>query len=159
MGRKIINGFALLVIVAGVGFALWTWGALSYVYSTGERAGYVQKFSRRGWVFKTWEGEMAMVNLPGAMPEKFFFSVRDEAVAKRIEQTLGHRVVIRYNQHIGIPSRIFGDTSYFAAEVRPVEEAVPPASLPAGDPGTSTGHSSEPRARRLRREGMLAGVL
>ena len=122
--------FIFIVLPAGL-FSLYTWGTLKYVYASGERAGFIQKISQKGWIFKTWEGEMAMVNLPGAMPEKFYFTVRHEDVAKRIEQNLGDRVVLHYNEHRGIPTRIFGDTTHFVTDVRPVENAVAPAPLPA----------------------------
>jgi hypothetical protein len=110
----------LLIIV--VGFCLWTWGALTYTYSSGERAGYIQKFSKRGWIFKTWEGELSMVNLPGAMQEKFSFSVRKPDVVEKIQKSMGSRVVLNYSQHRGIPINIFGETSYFLEDVRQVEE-------------------------------------
>jgi len=110
---------ALVVIVGGA--ALWTWGTLSYDYSDGERAGYVQKFSRKGWICKTWEGELALVNLPGAMPEIFHFTVRDAATAKRIQATVGKRVALTYEQHIGVPTSCFGDTEYFITDVKPIE--------------------------------------
>jgi hypothetical protein len=105
-----------------VGFCLWTWGALTYTYSSGERAGYIQKFSKRGWIFKTWEGELSMVNLPGAMQEKFSFSVRKPDVVEKIQKSMGSRVVLNYSQHRGIPINIFGETSYFLEDVRQVEE-------------------------------------
>lgn len=101
--------------------ALYTWAALNWSYSSGERAGYVQKFSHKGWVCKTWEGELAMVSMPGTMSEKFYFSVRDDAVATRINQSLGKRVTITYAQHLGIPSTCFGETEYFVTDVRVVE--------------------------------------
>jgi len=110
---------ALVVIVGGA--ALWTWGTLSYDYSDGERAGYVQKFSRKGWICKTWEGELALVNLPGAMPEIFHFTVRDAATAKRIQATVGKRVALTYEQHIGVPTSCFGDTEYFITDVKQIE--------------------------------------
>lgn len=110
---------AAVLIVAGT--VLWTWATLSYDYSDGERAGYVQKFSRKGWICKTWEGELALVNLPGAMPEIFHFSVRDNAVAKRIQDVVGRRVALTYEQHIGVPTSCFGDTQYFVVDVRVVE--------------------------------------
>ena len=100
-------------LMAVLGFGGWTWIALTYNYSDGERAGYVQKLSRKGWICKTWEGELALVNLPGAMPEIFHFSVRDDAVANRIQQSVGKRVALSYEQHIGIPTTCFGDTQYF----------------------------------------------
>lgn len=107
-----------LVLVAG-GAALYLWTALSFTYSSGDRAGYVQKFSHRGWVCKTWEGELAMVALPGAMPEIFRFTVRDDAVAKRVTQSMGQRVALHYEQHRGVPTTCFGDTEYFVTDVRP----------------------------------------
>jgi hypothetical protein len=109
-----------LLVLAGAGFALYVWATLSFSYSSGERAGYVQKFSHKGWLCKTWEGELAMVNLPGAMPEIFRFTVRDGAVAARLDQTMGQRVALHYEQHRGVPSSCFGDTEYFVTEVRPV---------------------------------------
>ena len=113
-------GFTV-VLIAVLGFGGWTWATLSYNYSDGERAGYVQKLSRKGWICKTWEGELALVNLPGAMPEIFHFSVRDDAVAKRIQQSVGKRVALSYEQHIGIPTTCFGDTQYFVVNIQLVE--------------------------------------
>jgi len=110
----------VLLVLAGAGFALYAWATLTYSYSSGERAGYVQKFSHKGWLCKTWEGELAMVNLPGAMPEIFRFTVRDGAVAARLNQTMGQRVALHYEQHRGVPSSCFGDTEYFVTDVRPV---------------------------------------
>lgn len=111
----------VIVLMAVLGFVGWTWLSLTYDYSDGERAGYVQKLSRKGWVCKTWEGELALVNLPGAMPEIFYFSVRDDAVAKRIQQSVGKRVALSYEQHIGIPTTCFGDTQYFVVNIQLVE--------------------------------------
>lgn len=111
----------VIVLMAVLVLGAWTWATLTYDYSDGERAGYVQKFSRKGWICKTWEGEQALVNLPGAMPEIFYFSVRDDAVAKRIQQVVGKRVALTYEQHIGIPTSCFGDTQYFVIDIRVVE--------------------------------------
>src|SRR6266481_3718909 len=119
--RRIIAG---VVLTPAVLFALYIWLALTWTYSTGERAGYVQKFSKKGWVCKTWEGELAMVSLPGAMPEKFVFTVRDDPVAERINKTMGQRVKLLYEQHKGLPTSCFGDTEYFVQDVQAVP-AVP----------------------------------
>ena len=112
---------AAVVIVPVLLFALYTWTALSWSYSNGERAGYVQKFSKKGWVCKTWEGELALVSIPGTMSEKFYFTVRDDAVAARVNQTMGKRVALRYEQHKGIPTSCFGVTEYFVVYVKSVE--------------------------------------
>jgi hypothetical protein len=106
-----------LLIAAALGVAGWTYLMLHWSYSTGERAGYVQKLSRKGWLCKTWEGEMALVSMPGTVAEKFTFSVRDDAVAEQINQTVGSRVTLTYEQHIGVPTTCFGDTQYFIIRV------------------------------------------
>lgn len=129
--RWIVKTLITVVLLGAIGFGLWFWGAMKYVFSSGERAGYVQKFSKRGWIFKTWEGELAMVNLPGAMPEKFDFSVIDGAVAQKLSTSLGQRVVLKYEQHRFIPLPIFAETEYFVTDVLQVENAVPPPPLPA----------------------------
>jgi hypothetical protein len=113
-------GFTV-VLMAVLGFVGWTWFSLTYNYSDGERAGYVQKLSRKGWICKTWEGELALVNLPGAMPEIFHFSVRDDGVATRIQESVGKRVALSYEQHIGIPTTCFGETEYFVVNIKVVE--------------------------------------
>lgn len=121
LNRSVLKTLLLAVVLVVAGAALWTWATLSYDYSDGERAGFVQKFSRKGWICKTWEGELALVNLPGAMPEIFRFTVRDAAVAKRIETAVGKRVALKYEQHIGVPTTCFGDTEYFVIDLRVVE--------------------------------------
>jgi hypothetical protein len=116
--KLIITGALLAPVIV---FGLYTWAALTWSYSSGDRAGYVQKFSRKGWVCKTWEGELAIVSIPGTMSEKFYFTVRDDSVAARVNQTMGKRVALVYHQHMGIPTRCFGDTQYFVVGVRSVE--------------------------------------
>ncbi|SRR5258706_7043318 len=115
--RFVLLSVLALVILLG----LYTWGAWSFTYSEGDRAGYVQKFSKKGWICKTWEGELAMANLPGAMPEVFHFSVWDDQVAADISRSMGERVSIHYQQHVGLPTTCFGDTPYFVQQIRRVE--------------------------------------
>lgn len=112
---KIILGVVLLLPI--LAFAIYTWVALTYSYSTGVRAGYVQKFSHKGWLCKTWEGELAMVNLPGTVPQIFNFSVRSDSIAEVINSHMGHRVRLEYEQHRGVPSDCFGETDYFVTGV------------------------------------------
>jgi hypothetical protein len=118
--RRLRNFVLLLTLLLATGVALWIWAALAFSYSSGDRAGYVQKFSKKGWLCKTWEGELALVSLPGAMPEMFAFTVRDPAVAAEVNKQLGHRVTLSYEQHLGLPS-CFGETEYFVKGVRRVE--------------------------------------
>ena len=108
----------LIVLVPALLFASWAFITLSYTYSRGERAGYAQKLSKRGWLCKTWEGELAMVNLPGAMPEIFKFSVRNDSIARVLEKNLGKRVSLSYDQHKGVPTSCFAETEYYITNVR-----------------------------------------
>lgn len=107
----------VLLIPIGL-FTLYTWAALTWVYSSGERAGYVQKFSEKGYVCKTYEGELILVSMPGTQAEKFFFTVKNKAMAQKINDSLGKRVRLTYEEHKGIPSDCFGETSYFVNDVQ-----------------------------------------
>lgn len=131
-----VKAFVLTFLFVTIAGSLWLWGAVHYVYSKGDRAGYVQKFSNKGWLIKTWEGELAMVNLPGAMPEIFYFSVRNPAAVEEIRRALGQRIVLEYNEHRFLPPRVFGDTRYFITKVRGIEDAPTPATsaVPAKAP-------------------------
>ena len=112
-------GFAVLSIL--LAFALYIWAVLSWSYSEGERAGFMQKVSYKGWICKTWEGELSLVAIPGAAPEKFLFTVRDDAVAQQLNAVAGKRVTLKYEQHRGLPTSCFGDTDYFVVGVAVIE--------------------------------------
>ena len=130
---------------------LWTLGlalvpvlyllvVFNWSYSSGERAGWVQKFSSKGWLCKTWEGEMAMVSMPGTTTEKFFFTVLDDGVAGQINKVVGRRVSLHYEEKVGIPTTCFGDTRYYVTRVSVVEEIplAPGVVVPTPQPpGTS----------------------
>jgi hypothetical protein len=111
--RTLLMVLLALVLIPAVIIALWVWVALGYTYASGERAGYVQKISKKGWLCKTWEGELAMANLPGTMPQIFTFTVRNDSIANVIEQNIGKQVSLTYQQHRGIPTTCFGETEYF----------------------------------------------
>ena len=115
----LVLGLVVIALPTAV-FALWSWIALSYTYSRGERAGYVQKFSAKGWVCKTWEGELAMVNVPGALQERWQFTVRGDSIAQLVLHSMGQRVALSYEEHRGLPSTCFGETRYFVTGVRSV---------------------------------------
>jgi hypothetical protein len=122
--RRCWGLIALLIVllVPALVFGAWSWITLSYSYSKGERAGYVQKFSQKGWLCKTWEGELAMVNLPGTMTEIFRFSVRNDSIADLLEKNVGKRVSVSYEQHRGVPSSCFAETEYYITNVRLVQQ-------------------------------------
>ena len=116
--KRIITTLIALILAALLLFAGYVWTALHWSYSEGERAGYLQKFSSKGWVCKTWEGELLMTTVPGVIPEKFEFTVRDAAIAGQLMAAAGKRVVLSYAQHKGIPSSCFGDSQYFVERVQ-----------------------------------------
>ncbi len=111
----------ILILVLAAGAAAWTWVTLNWSYSEGERAGVLQKFSRRGWLCKTDEGELAMYIVAGVAPQIWDFTVRDPAIVEQMNRNVGRRVQLHYTEHRGIPSSCFGDTSYFVDRVTPSE--------------------------------------
>lgn len=112
---KIVLGLAILA-------ALYVWFVWSWSYSRGERAGWVQKLSNKGFVCKTWEGELAMISMPGAAPEKFYFTVWSDEVAETINKSIGKRVALHYEEKVGLPGSCFGDTRHYVTRVTIVDE-------------------------------------
>ena len=143
--------FWLLVVplvLAAAYFAI----VLNWNYSSGERAGWIQKFSRKGWLCKTWEGEMALVTMPGAIPEKFLFTVWDDGAADQINRVMGKRVTLHYEEKVGLPTTCFGETRHFVSKVLAIDEnplmpsvGVPAAAAPApAAPPPAAGPASAP---------------
>jgi hypothetical protein len=129
---------ALVILAVIVLVAAYFWFVLSWNYSSGERAGWVQKFSKKGWICKTWEGELSLVSMPGAAQEKFYFTVWDDAVAAEINRRMGERVSLHYDEKVGLPTSCFGETRHFVTSVRAVDQiplapgvVVPVPSAPA----------------------------
>jgi hypothetical protein len=121
--RRNWGKLTLLAIVVGPALALTIWAgvALKYSYSSGMRVGFVQKFSSKGWICKTWEGELAMVNMPGALSQIFTFSVRSDSVAKAINDAMAKgKLELQYEEHRGVPTLCFGETNYFVTGVRSI---------------------------------------
>jgi hypothetical protein len=119
-GRGIRVLLVLLVLI-GVGIGLWTWLTLAWSYSDGERAGVLQKFSHRGWLCKTQEGELALYVVTGIAPTIWEFSVRDPNTAEQLNKAVGHRVQLHYTEHPGVPTACFGDTRYYVDRVTVVD--------------------------------------
>ncbi len=111
-------GALVVVVLVCVGYLAFV---LHWSYSEGERAGIVQKFSRKGWVFKTWEGELAMSIVPGVTPTIWDFSVRDPRVAEQVAAAAGKRVSLHYTEHLGVPTTVFAETRYYVDRVRVIE--------------------------------------
>ena len=118
--KKFIKYFILLLFIPVGLFVLYIWAALTWTYSSGERAGYVQKLSEKGWICKTYEGELILVSMPGTQAEKFPFTVRSKKIADKINQTVGQRVRLIYEEHKGLPTTCFGETAYFVTDVQPL---------------------------------------
>lgn len=112
---KVVVPIVLIPIVAIV---LYVWAALNFSYSTGQRTGYVQKLSRKGWLCKTWEGELAMTPVPGSQPQMFDFTVRSDSLARALEAAAGKQVSLTYSQHKGVPTSCFGETEYYVEGFR-----------------------------------------
>lgn len=110
-----------LVLVPIAVFSIWAAITLSYTYSSGDRAGYIQKLSKKGWICKTWEGELAMATMPGTMPQIFSFSIRNDSIAGLIQKNMGKRVSLAYDEHRGIPTKCFGETQYFVTNAKLAE--------------------------------------
>jgi hypothetical protein len=143
---KVLRWIVGLLVVPLVLFAAYMWLVLNWSYSEGERAGYVQKLSKKGWICKTWEGELALVTMPGTVGEKFHFSVRSDEVADQINRSIGRRVALGYEEHVGIPTNCFGDTRYFVNAIQTIEEPAPLQPAPAANPPVSSAPSDPPAA-------------
>jgi hypothetical protein len=145
--RRGLRFLMMLIVAAVAGFSLWTWLTLSWAYSDGERAGVLQKFSRKGWVCKTQEGEIAQYLVAGISPQMWLFSVRDKAVAAQLDKAVGHRVQLHYTEHPGVLTSCFADTRYFVDRVivtdtEPASQSPQPSggasqALPDVRPGTT----------------------
>ena len=137
--RLVLPLLVLLLLVAA-----YFWLALSWSFSTGDRAGWVQKLSNKGWICKTWEGELALVSLPGTTPEKFLFTIWDDAVAKEVTRAMGKRVTLHYEEKVGLPGSCFGDTRYYVTAVT-VSDEIPLATgvvVPNAQPRPASSASS-----------------
>lgn len=110
--------FAVLIVLPAVILTLYTFSTLGFAYAKGERAGYVQKLSQKGWLCKTWEGQLAMATMPGVAPQLFDFTVRNDSVAQAINALVGKRVSLSYTQHKGVPTSCFGETEYYVDGVK-----------------------------------------
>jgi hypothetical protein len=128
---------ALVVVIALLG-AGYIWLVGGWSYSSGERAGWVQKLSKKGWICKTWEGEMALVSMPGAMSEMFYFTARDDAVAEQLNKVMGKRVSLHYEEKVGLPTSCFGETRYYVTKVVDILDTQPAPGFAAPAPQPAT---------------------
>lgn len=120
--KRLKRGMVIAVVSPLIAFALYTVVVYNWSYSEGDRSGILRKFSRKGWLCKTWEGELAMTTVPGVMPELWAFTVRDDSVAQIVNKALGKQVVLHYGEHRGLWSSCFGETNYFVDSLRILEQ-------------------------------------
>jgi hypothetical protein len=120
------------------------WVVLSWSYASGERAGWVQKFSKKGWICKTWEGEMAMVSMPGSATEKFAFTVWDDTAVEQINKYMGRRVTLHYEQKVGLPTSCFGETRHYVKQATLVEEIPLAPGVVVPTPSTPSAPAAPP---------------
>jgi hypothetical protein len=113
-GGRVGRILIMVLVVAVLLGVLWTWFALSWSYSDGERAGILQKFSRKGWICKTYEGELAQYVVGGVAPQIWYFSTRDEKLAQQLSSAVGDQIRLHYTEHRGVPTACFAETPYFA---------------------------------------------
>ena len=116
---RLLRWLSLIVVAFTV---LWTAFALSWSYSEGDRAGVLQKFSRKGWLCKTYEGELALYIVGGVAPQIWQFSTRDEELAKKLAGAVGKNIQLHYTEHRGVPTQCFAETPYFAQSFAVVDE-------------------------------------
>jgi hypothetical protein len=138
-----VKGFVIGIVVLVALVAGYFAVVLYWSYSTGERAGWVQKFSNKGWLCKTWEGELALVSLPGTSVEKFQFTVRDDAIAAQINKVMGQRVSLHYEEKVGLPTSCFGETRYYVTGVTTMTEVpLGPGVVVPTPPAAAEAHAS-----------------
>jgi hypothetical protein len=119
--KRRVGLIVAVVLLVPLGLAaLWTWVSLSWAYSDGDRAGVLQKFSRKGWLCKTYEGELAQYVVKGVAPQIWYFTTRDAALAEQFAKAVGQNIQVHYSEHRGVPSSCFGDTQYYAESFRTV---------------------------------------
>jgi hypothetical protein len=120
--KKYLIAFLLLLVII---FSAWVYWKYYFTYSEGNRSGLLQKFSYKGNIFKTYEGELILNSLVinGIAPvssEKFYFSVESKTLGERMKNYEGKRVVLQYKEKKGV---LFwrGDSNYIVDSVRLVE--------------------------------------
>ena len=126
-GGRLMRMVGILLLLTIVVMVLWTWFSLSWSYSDGNRAGVLQKFSKKGWICKTYEGELALYVVGGVAPQIWYFSTRDEELAKQLNSVVGQQIQLHYTEHKGIPTNCFAETPYFAESFISTSGNRPPA--------------------------------
>jgi len=134
----LIKRLLIAVLVLVLLTVAYFYAALNWSYSSGERAGWIQKLSKKGWVCKTWEGELALVSIPGSSTvEKFQFTIADDATAAALTEVMGKRVNLHYEEKVGLPTSCFGETRHYVTKVTVASDiSLSPGVVVHTNPGT-----------------------
>ena len=108
---------ATLSILFIVFLSVLSFASIPYTYSDGVKTGSITKFTKRGLIFKTWEGQLNLGGMTsdgdgGMVANVWNFSVTDDKLAEQLQSAQG-RVSLKYDQHILVPIHE-GSTSYIA---------------------------------------------
>jgi hypothetical protein len=121
---KIKKVFYWSVALLGVLICIFIYWKYFYTYSNGYRAGLLQKFSHKGNIFKTYEGEMILSSVTGnsnvaIASEKFYFSVTSTTLARQLDTIQGRMVIVHYRQK---NATLFwhGDSPYLVDSVKQI---------------------------------------
>ncbi len=122
--KKFLFAVILIIIVCG---GLFTYWRFYYSFGEGNKAGLLIQFMKKGYVFKTYEGEIIQAGLKSypSVPvatKDFTFSVADPAVADSLMGYEGKEVVLHYTEYFGaLPWR--GHSRYVVDKILYVRDA------------------------------------
>jgi hypothetical protein len=117
--KKVIKWLLIIIVIIGLSVFYWKY---FYTYSEGYRAGLLQKFSHKGAIFKTYEGEMILSSVSTSRDvaiasDKFLFSVVNKSLIRQFDTLQGLTVIVHYRQK---NESIFwrGDSPYLVDSVK-----------------------------------------
>ncbi|HHM21630.1 MAG TPA: hypothetical protein ENJ20_06360 [Bacteroidetes bacterium] len=119
--RRLLWSVAGLITIGIIGFFLWA----NYTYSEGTRSGNLIKISKKGYIFKTYEGQLKLggidlQNEEEGLSDTWSFSVKNINIVRQLEKLQGEKVILRYKEiNKAMPWQ--GDTNYFVTDVEQKE--------------------------------------
>jgi hypothetical protein len=116
---KVLKWLLFLIVIIGISFIYWKY---FYTYSEGYRAGLLQKFSNKGAIFKTYEGEIILSSVSSnrdvaIASEKFLFTVTNKSLVRQFDTLQGQPVIVHYKQK-NAPLFWRGDSQYLVDSVK-----------------------------------------
>ena len=134
-GRKV---GCIIGVIAILGLAIWFFIKFYFVFGSGVKAGELNLFVYKGYIFKTYEGRLIQAGYKGSsgtiQSNEFNFSVTDKEVARQLERNAGKFVELHYKEYLGaLPWR--GMTHYVVDSVLSVENIPVQQSFPLSSGG------------------------